>query len=70
LQADVNPDQTARLKQYQEAEQLLVDQGAFIAYAQPVAAWVVRHSSKLQKWRMNALSGTSLAAWQQAYIAA
>jgi peptide/nickel transport system substrate-binding protein/oligopeptide transport system substrate-binding protein len=69
-QADVNPDEAAREQQYQQAEQLLVDQGAFIAFAQGSAAWVVRSSSKLEKWRLNAQGVTSLATWQQAYIAA
>jgi hypothetical protein len=68
--ADINPDQTARLKQYQQAEQMLVDQGAFIAIEQLVSAYVVRASAKLVKWGMNPQQATSLATWQQAYIAA
>jgi peptide/nickel transport system substrate-binding protein/oligopeptide transport system substrate-binding protein len=69
-QADVSSDATGRLRQYQQAEQLLVDQGAFIAYAQPLSAWVVHPSSKLEQWRINAQYVTSLATWQHAYIAA
>ena len=40
--ADINSDQTARLKQYQQAEQLLIDNGAFIAYSQPLNTQVVK----------------------------
>jgi ABC-type oligopeptide transport system substrate-binding subunit len=69
-QADVNPDEAAREKQYQQAEQMLVDQGVFIAFEQPLSAWVVRPTSKLEQWRINAREGTSLATWRQAYIAA
>jgi len=43
-QADVNSDQTARLKQYQQAEQLLTDQGAYIAYSKPLNVQVVKNT--------------------------
>ncbi len=69
-EADASTDATGRLALYQRAEQLLVDQGAFIVLEQPIASCVVRPSSKLVKWRINSLSETSLATWQQAYIAA
>jgi oligopeptide transport system substrate-binding protein len=69
-QADVSGDATGRLRQYQQAEQMLVDQGAFIAFEQPLSAYVVRPSAKLVKWGGNLLSVTGLATWQQAYIAA
>jgi peptide/nickel transport system substrate-binding protein/oligopeptide transport system substrate-binding protein len=69
-QGDTSSDATSRLALYQHAEQLLIDQGAFIAYEQPLRSYVVRPSSKLVKWRINGQGGTSLVAWQQAYIAA
>jgi peptide/nickel transport system substrate-binding protein/oligopeptide transport system substrate-binding protein len=69
-QADASTDTTGRLALYQHAEQLLVDHGAFIAYQQPLFAWVVRPSSKLMKWNVNILGSTALSTWQQAYIAA
>jgi peptide/nickel transport system substrate-binding protein/oligopeptide transport system substrate-binding protein len=69
-QADVSSDAQGRLSQYQQAEQSLVDQGAFIAFAQPVFAWVVRPSAKLVKWRVNVQSVTGLSMWQQAYVVA
>ena len=69
-EADVSTDTISRLALYQRAEQLLVDQGAFIVFEQPIGSCVVRPSSKLVKWRINAQGGTSLPTWQQAYIAA
>jgi peptide/nickel transport system substrate-binding protein/oligopeptide transport system substrate-binding protein len=67
-QADVSNDLTGRLALYQQAEQLLINQGAFIALSQGLFAWVVRPSSKLVKWHGNSLGVTSLSTWQQAYI--
>lgn len=69
-QADASSDATGRLRQYQQAEQLLVEQGAFIAYEQPLLHYVVRPSSKLVKWQISVLGITTLPTWQQAYIAA
>jgi oligopeptide transport system substrate-binding protein len=68
-QADVSSDATGRLAQYQQAEQLLINQGAFIAYEQPLFVYVVRSDAKLVKWQINALKVTALRTWQQAYIA-
>jgi oligopeptide transport system substrate-binding protein len=68
-QADVSNDAAGRLTQYDQAEQMLVDQGAFISIEQPLRAYVVRPAAKLVKWRINALSVTGLSTWQQAYIA-
>ncbi len=69
-QADVSNDAAGRLTQYDQAEQMLVDQGAFISIEQPLRAYVVRPAAKLVNWRINALSVTGLSTWQQAYIAA
>jgi ABC-type oligopeptide transport system substrate-binding subunit len=69
-EADTSTDATGRLALYQRAEQLLVDQGAFMVFEQPISSCVVRPTSKLVKWRISAPGGTSLATWQQAYIAA
>jgi peptide/nickel transport system substrate-binding protein/oligopeptide transport system substrate-binding protein len=68
-QADVSNDAAGRLTQYDQAEQMLVDQGAFISIEQPVRAYVVRPAAKLVKWRITSLSVTGLSTWQQAYIA-
>jgi oligopeptide transport system substrate-binding protein len=67
-QADASFDATGRLALYQRAEQLLVNQGAFIVYEQPLFSYVVRSSTKLVKWRINAYGVTALLTWQQAYI--
>ena len=69
-QADISTDATGRLKEYQQAEQLLVNQGAFLAFAQPFFSYVVRSAAKVVKWSVNAQSFTALLTWQQAYIAA
>jgi ABC-type oligopeptide transport system substrate-binding subunit len=69
-QADVSSDATGRVAQYQRAEQLLVDQGAFIATEQPLSAYVARPSATLVRWAVNLQSVTGLTTWQQAYIAA
>jgi hypothetical protein len=34
-QADISTDATGCLKEYQQAEQLLINQGAFLAFEQP-----------------------------------
>jgi oligopeptide transport system substrate-binding protein len=67
-QADVSTDRADRLALYQHAEQLLIDQGAFIALDQGVFSWIVRPSSKLMKWNVNSFGNTALSTWQQAYI--
>jgi peptide/nickel transport system substrate-binding protein/oligopeptide transport system substrate-binding protein len=67
-QADVSTDATGRLALYQRAEQLLINQGAFIAFQQGLFAWVVRPSSRLVKWNVNSRDSPSLTTWQQAYI--
>jgi ABC-type transport system substrate-binding protein len=68
LAADVNPDQTARLKQYQQAEQLLTDQGAYIAYSQPLNTQVVR--DHIVGWHQDASLEIALPTWQTAYVKA
>jgi ABC-type oligopeptide transport system substrate-binding subunit len=69
-QADVSTDAKGRLAQYQQAEQLLIDQGAFMAYSQRLLSYVVRPDAKLVKWRISIMGLTALPTWQQAYIAA
>jgi oligopeptide transport system substrate-binding protein len=69
-QADASTDATGRLAQYQQAEQLLIDQGAFMAISQRLLSYVVRPAAKLEKWRISIMGLTALPTWQQAYIAA
>ncbi len=69
-QADASSDGIGRLRQYQQAEQLLVDQGAFMSLVQPFFFYVVRPRARLVKWQANVLNVTAPTTWQQAYIAA
>jgi peptide/nickel transport system substrate-binding protein/oligopeptide transport system substrate-binding protein len=66
--ADINPDQTARLTQYQQAEQLLTDQGAYIAEGQRVFNGVVRNS--ISGMNVNGTGYYSLSNWQVSYVKA
>jgi peptide/nickel transport system substrate-binding protein/oligopeptide transport system substrate-binding protein len=66
--ADINSDQTARLKQYQQAEQLLIDNGAFIAYSQPLNTQVVR--DHIVGWHQDSSLEIALPTWQTAYVKA
>jgi peptide/nickel transport system substrate-binding protein/oligopeptide transport system substrate-binding protein len=65
--ADANPDTTARLAQYQQAEQMLVTQVGWLSLDQPTTWWEIR------PWVVNfniAAGGlTPLDTWQQIYIA-
>jgi len=65
-QADAMMDQAARLSLYQQAEQLLVNQGAAIPYAQPLTTYVVR--SRVVGWSIAPTYVTPLSVWQSAYI--
>jgi ABC-type oligopeptide transport system substrate-binding subunit len=69
-QADASTDTTGRLAQYQQAEQLLIDQGAFMPFAQRLLSYVVRPAAKLEQWRISVMGVTALPTWQQAYVAA
>jgi peptide/nickel transport system substrate-binding protein/oligopeptide transport system substrate-binding protein len=66
--ADINPDQTARLKQYQQAEQLLIDNGAFIAYSQPLNVQMVKNT--ISGWHQDSSLEIALPTWQTAYVKA
>jgi len=66
--ADVNPNQTERYQQYQQAEQAWVDQGAFIAYGQRVYNAVVRNS--ISGMDVNASGYYSLFNWSTSYVKA
>jgi oligopeptide transport system substrate-binding protein len=66
--ADVSNDVTGRLAQYQQAEQLYVNQGAWMTYAQPLASYTVRNT--VANFSFNASTTTSSSMWQEAYIKA
>jgi len=66
--ADVNPNQTERYQQYQQAEQAWVDQGAFIAYGQRVYNAVVRNT--ISGMNVNASGYYSLFNWSTSYVKA
>jgi peptide/nickel transport system substrate-binding protein/oligopeptide transport system substrate-binding protein len=65
-QADAINDQAGRIQLYQQAEQVLVNQGAAIPFRQNMATYVVR--SRVVGWRMAPAGQTPLAVWQQVYI--
>ena len=65
-QADGMNDQTARIPLYQQAEQLLVNQGAAIPLTQSVNWYAVR--SRVVGWRIAPTGMTPLPVWQQVYI--
>jgi peptide/nickel transport system substrate-binding protein/oligopeptide transport system substrate-binding protein len=65
---DVSNDQTGRLAFYQQAEQLYVNQGAWMTYSQPLNTYTVRNT--VANFSYNASATTSSAMWQQAYIKA
>jgi peptide/nickel transport system substrate-binding protein/oligopeptide transport system substrate-binding protein len=65
-QADASSDQALRISLYQQAEQLLVNQGAAIPLYQSTATYVVR--SRVVGWRMAPAGQTPLSVWQQVYI--
>jgi ABC-type oligopeptide transport system substrate-binding subunit len=65
-QADGMGDQAARIPLYQQAEQLLVNQGAAIPLTQDVTWYAVR--SRVVGWRIAPSDITPLTVWQQVYI--
>jgi oligopeptide transport system substrate-binding protein len=65
-QADASTDQDARLKGYQQAEQMLVTQVAAIPLYQYSATSVVR--SRVVGWRLAPTGQTPLSVWQRMYI--
>jgi ABC-type transport system substrate-binding protein len=65
-QADGMSDMNARIPLYQQAEQLLVTQGAAIPYAQPLTTYVVR--SRVIGWRIAPTGQTPLSVWQTTYL--
>jgi hypothetical protein len=67
-QADINSDQTARLTQYQQAEQLWVDQGGFMAFGQRIYNAVVRNT--ISGMNVDGSGTYSLSNWQTSYIKA
>jgi ABC-type oligopeptide transport system substrate-binding subunit len=65
-QADGMSDQTARIALYQQAEQLLINQGAAIPLTQSVNWYAVR--SRVVGWHVAPMGVTPLSVWQQVYI--
>jgi peptide/nickel transport system substrate-binding protein/oligopeptide transport system substrate-binding protein len=65
-QADGMSDQAARIPLYQQAEQLLVTQGATIPLTQPVNWYAVR--SRVIGWQVAPTEVTPLGVWQTAYL--
>jgi peptide/nickel transport system substrate-binding protein/oligopeptide transport system substrate-binding protein len=66
--ADINPDQTARYQQYQQAEQDWVNQGAFASFGQRVYYSVVRNT--ISGMTVNGSGTYSLSNWQTSYVKA
>ena len=66
--ADSSNDATGRLAQYQQAEQLYVDKGAWMTYSQPLNTYTVRNT--IANFSYNASATTSSTMWQQAYVKA
>jgi oligopeptide transport system substrate-binding protein len=65
--ADVNPNAGPRVHQYQQAEQQLVDQVAWIPYDQAVDHWQIR--SWIKGYGETALGMPSLDQWLAMYVA-
>jgi peptide/nickel transport system substrate-binding protein/oligopeptide transport system substrate-binding protein len=65
-QADAMQDQASRVPLYQQAEQLLITQGAAIPLYQNKATYAVR--SHVVGWRVAPIGLTPLSVWQQVYI--
>src|SRR5262249_46391728 len=65
-QADASTDQPVRLTLYQQAEQLLLTQGAAIPLYQPIETTAVR--SRVARWRLAPTGMTPLSVWQSTYI--
>jgi len=66
--ADVSTDATGRLTQYQQAEQLLVTNGAWMTYAQPLQTYTVRN--KVGDFAYSSSLTTTPPQWQKVYIKA
>jgi peptide/nickel transport system substrate-binding protein/oligopeptide transport system substrate-binding protein len=66
--ADVNPDPTSRYQQYQQAEQLWVDQGAFASFGQRIYYSVVKNT--ISGMTVNGSGTFSLSNWQTSYVKA
>lgn len=67
-QADAQQDPTQRVAEYQQAEQLLLTDGARIPVAQAVGAYLV--SSTIFNFSIDAFGMPGLDTWQQVYVAA
>ncbi len=65
-QADEMTDQMARISLYQQAEQLLVKQGAAIPLFQTMTIYAVR--SHVAGWRIAPTGQTPLSVWQSTYL--
>jgi len=65
-QADGMSDLSARTPLYQQAEQLLITQGAAIPYAQPLNSYMVR--SRVVGWGIASSGETPLSVWQATYL--
>jgi peptide/nickel transport system substrate-binding protein/oligopeptide transport system substrate-binding protein len=66
--ADINPNQTERYQQYQQAEQLWVDQGAFASFGQRVYYSVVKNT--FSGMTVNGSGTFSLSNWETSYVKA
>jgi peptide/nickel transport system substrate-binding protein/oligopeptide transport system substrate-binding protein len=70
-EADINQDPTSRYQQYNQAEQLLVDQVAWLPYGQQVQSWTVQpwvHGYYLPAAGLQVLTGPE--SWQSLYLTA
>jgi len=65
-QADGMFDLNARIPLYQQAEQLLITQGAAIPYAQPLITYMAR--SRVVNWQIASTGQTPLGIWQTTYL--
>jgi ABC-type oligopeptide transport system substrate-binding subunit len=65
-QADRMRDQAARIRLYQQAEQLLVKEGAAIPLFQTMTNYAVR--SRVAGWRIAPTGQTPLSVWQSTYL--
>ena len=65
-QADSMRDLSARIPLYQQAEQLLITQGAAIPYAQPLQTYVVR--PRVVNWRFASTLQVPFSIWQGTYL--
>ncbi|HEX9069936.1 MAG TPA: hypothetical protein VF807_14275 [Ktedonobacterales bacterium] len=66
-QADANPDPVARLAQYQQAEQLLVNEVAWIPIGQILNRYIVR-PRLTGGYHERTSKVASLAVWQRVYV--